>query len=146
MLFEKITADRMVALKSGDRLKNSLLSTLIGEIQNKTKAGKEEVAATDELVMGIIKKFIKSAEQSIEIVNNAGLTAEQERAELAILVDYMPKMMTEEETHDAVRIAITTTMATSVKDIGKVMGYLKKEHGQTLNMGIASKIVKEALA
>ncbi len=70
--------------------------------------------------------------------------AEQERSELSVIEEFLPQTMDEAETKAAIADAKASTGATSIKDMGKVMAELKTKHGASLDMSLASKLVKES--
>ncbi|HEX5644745.1 MAG TPA: GatB/YqeY domain-containing protein, partial [Erythrobacter sp.] len=72
--------------------------------------------------------------------------ADQERAELAIIEEFLPQMMSADETRAAITAVKTDIGADSIKDMGRVMAELKTRHGAVLDMTIASALVKESLA
>ncbi len=145
-LKEQIPQDLKNALRNKRTLELSVLRMLQAALKNKEiDNNKEEL--TDEGVIGVVGAEIKKrrdAAREFEKVNRPD-AADQEKAEIEILMKYMPQQMSEDEIRAAVKNAIDQTQAQSMKDIGKVMKVLMptvkgKADGQAVN-----KIVKEEL-
>lgn len=131
-----------------DELRTSVLRLLLSalnyyEIQ-KGGAGYE---ATDEDVLSIIQQQVKQRKDSIEQFKNAGRQdlADKEQKELEILQSFLPEQMSEEEVKVIVQQTINELGASSIQDMGKVMGALAHLRNQA-DMGLVSKLVKEKLA
>ena len=95
----------------------------------------------------VLQKMAKQRKESIELFDAGGRAdrAADERAELAVIEEFMPRQMGEDETKAAIEEAKAATGAASVKDMGKVMAELKAKHGAVLDMGLASALVKASL-
>lgn len=132
-----------------DAEKTSVLRLLISAIGyyeiNKGGAGYE---ATEEDVMSVIGSQVKQRKDSIEQYTNAGRTelADKEKAELEILQAYLPEQMGEEEVKKLVDEAVAQTGATSMSDIGKVMGALMPKVKGRADGGMVSNLVKSKLS
>ena len=102
----------------------------------------------DELVTDVLLKMAKQRRESIEMYEDGGRTelAEKEKSELAVIEEFLPKQMSENETRAAIAQIKTDLGADGMKDMGRVMGELKARHGATLDMSKASGLVKEALS
>ncbi len=145
-LKEQIPQDLKNALRNKRTLELSVLRMLQAALKNKEIDNKKE-ELTDEGVIGVVGAEIKKrrdAAREFEKVNRPD-AADQEKAEIEILMKYMPQQMSEDEIRAAVKNAIDQTQAQSMKDIGKVMKVLMptvkgKADGQAVN-----KIVKEEL-
>lgn len=132
-----------------DELKTSVLRLLLSAINyyeiQKGGAGYE---ATDEDVMAVTKKEVKQRRESIEQFKAGGRQdlVDKETKELEILQSYLPEKMSEEEIKTLVKQVITETGATSMADMGKVMGlFMPKVKGKA-DGSLVSKIVKEFLS
>jgi uncharacterized protein YqeY len=124
MLLEKVSEDHIKAMKARDSLRISVLSMLKSaikyqEIENKEK-GK---CLTDDDVVNVINKEVKKREESIEMYREAGRDelASKEAEELAILKEYLPEQLSEQEVEKYVNDIIAKLNATSQKDFGRVM-------------------------
>ncbi|MBL44060.1 MAG: aspartyl-tRNA amidotransferase [Sphingomonadaceae bacterium] len=150
MLREKIQAETVTAMKAKDKERTAALR-LIGakikdrDIELRTSDKKPE---DDELVTDVLLKMAKQRRESIEMYEDGGRTelADKEKAELAVIEEFLPKQMSEDETRAAIAAIKTELSADGMKDMGRVMGELKSRHGATLDMSKASGLVKEALS
>ena len=114
------------------------------EIASRTKGQKE---MSDSELIAILKKMIKQRKDSIEQFDKGGRAdlSEIEKNELLVLDKYMPEMMSEEAINELVTKTISELGAAGPQDMGKVMGHLKGSVGDSADMGLVSKIVKEKL-
>ena len=118
----------------------------LSEVQRFEIDNKEEV--DDAKALQIINKMIKQRNDSISQFREGGRDdlAEKEEKEVQILSKYKPQQLSEEEVTSRVQEAIQETGASSMQDIGKVMGVLKSSLAGSADMGMVSKIVKEELS
>lgn len=141
----RITEDMKNAMRSGEKDRLGLIRMLQAAI--KQREVDERIELDDAQVLSVIDKMIKQRRDSIaqfEAGGRADLVA-KESAEVAWLSDYLPAQLSEAEVDTLVREAIAATGAASMKDMGKVMGYVKpKAQGRT-DMGALSAHVKAAL-
>lgn len=150
MLRENIQKETISAMKAGDKPRTAALR-LIGakikdrDIENRTA---KSVPDDDDLVTEVLQKMAKQRRESIQMYEDGGRTelADQEKAELAVITEFLPQMMDEGETRAAIAQVKTDIGAESVKDMGKVMAELKSRHGATLDMSKASSLVKDSFA
>jgi len=147
-MIEKIQENLVEAQKAKDELKVSTLRLLLGAIKNFAIA-KESASynLTDEEIVGVIQKEIKQRKESIESykAGNRQELADKESKELEILQAYLPEQMSEEEIRKLVELAIAETGASSIAEMGKVMGVLSPKLKGKADMGVVSGIVKEKL-
>lgn len=150
MLRDQIQSETVTAMKAKDKERTAALR-LIGakikdrDIELRTADTKPK---DDELVTDVLLKMAKQRRESIEMYEDGGRTelAEKEKSELAVIEEFLPKQMSEEETRAAIAQIKTDLGADGMKDMGRVMGELKARHGATLDMSKASGLVKEALS
>ena len=130
---------------SKDNVTRDTLRMLISEI--KRYEIDNRVEADDLVVLATLKKMIKQRKDSIEQFEKGGRSdlSKIEKDELLILDKYMPEMMSEEAINELVTKTISEVGATGPQDMGKVMGHLKGSIGDSADMGLVSKIVKEKL-
>ena len=130
---------------SKDNVTRDTLRMLISEI--KRYEIDNRVEADDSVVLATLKKMIKQRKDSIEQFEKGGRSdlSKIEKDELLILDKYMPEMMAEEAIDELVTKTISEVGATGPQDMGKVMGHLKGSIGDSADMGLVSKIVKEKL-
>jgi uncharacterized protein len=114
------------------------------EIANRTK-DKEKIS--DSEIMAILKKMIKQRNESCEIYKKAGRQElfETETREIEVISGFLPKQLNDEETKKVCAEIIKEVGATSIKDMGKVMGELKSKHSDKLDFSKVSLIIKELL-
>lgn len=150
MLRENIQKETIAAMKAGNKPRTAALR-LIGakikdrDIENRTA---KSVPDDDDLVTEVLQKMAKQRRESIQMYEDGGRTelADQEKAELAVITEFLPQMMDEGATRAAIAQVKTDLGADSVKDMGKVMAELKSRHGATLDMSKASGLVKDSFA
>lgn len=149
MLRETINAAMKDALKARDAARTQTLRLISAAIKDREIAlrgeGKGEI--TDEDILGLLQKMVKQREESAAIyAQNARPELEaKERAEIAIIQEYLPKGLSEDEVEAAIRDAIAETGAEGVKDMGRVIGVLKGKYPGRIDFGAASRQVKAAL-
>ena len=149
-LRDKIETDYKNALKSKDKNKISTYRLILSgikdlDINNRSGPDKKETDEND--IKKLLKKMIKQRSESIDVYkkSNRNDLLEIEQAEVNILSEYMPKQLGEEETKKLCSEIIEKTDAVSIKDIGKVMGELKKNHADSIAFSKAGAILKEML-
>ena len=148
-LKKKIEAKLNETLKSKDKNTYPTLRLVVSaikdaEIAGRTK-GQKEVSDTD--ITGILKKMIKQRNESCEVYKNAGRNEllENETKEIEVISSFLPKQLSEEETKKICQEVIKSSGASSMKDMGKVMGALKSKHADTLDFSKVSLIIKKLL-
>ncbi len=122
MLVQKITDDYKQAMKDRNALKSSTLSFLRAQIKNFQIQQKND-QVNDADVLSLIKRQVKQRVDSIDQFEKGGRNdlVEKEKAELRILKSYLPEEFTDEELENIVREAISESLASSIKDMGKAM-------------------------
>ncbi|MEK7149701.1 MAG: GatB/YqeY domain-containing protein [Patescibacteria group bacterium] len=150
MLKQKISDDLKAAMKSGNAFELGVLRMLIAAINNKEieKRGKggDSVLIDDE-VMDVVVKEAKKRKESIDVYKqgNREDLAQKELKELEIIQTYLPKQLSEQELEKIIDEAIKTTNASTVKDLGKVMGLVSKETKGRADSKAISEIIKKKL-
>ncbi|MEX0999994.1 MAG: GatB/YqeY domain-containing protein [Thermodesulfobacteriota bacterium] len=145
-LKEQIPEDLKNALRNKKTLELSVLRMLQAALKNKEIDNKKE-ALTDEVVISVVGVEIKKRRDVVrefEKVNRPD-AADQEKAEIEILMKYMPQQMSEDEIRDVVKSAVEETQAESMKDIGKVMKVLMPKVKGKADGSVVNKIVRELL-
>ncbi len=150
MIRDTIKSATVNAMKAGDKPRTAALR-LIGakikdrDIELRTATQKPE---DDAMVVDVLMKMAKQRRESIVMFDEGGRTelAEQEREELAVIEEFLPQQMSDDETRAAIAAIKAELGADSVKDMGRVMAELKARHGTALDMSKASGLVKEALS
>lgn len=107
----------------------------------------ERVELDDERILVVLDKMVKQRRDSIKQYEEAGRAelADVEKAEIAVIQDFLPEQLTEDEIAALVKDAIAETGAASMQDMGKVMGIVKPKVQGRGDMGAVSKLVKAAL-
>ena len=146
-LENKIQSDLVQAMKEKDTVRVSALRSIKTAImETKTSAnGKKDLEDGD--IVKIIQKLAKQREEAATIYeeNKRPDLAEGERKELDVLDTYLPKMLTESEVEEIVAKTIADLGATSMKDMGKVMGFINKTYAGQVDGSMVSRIVKSKL-
>ena len=146
MLEEKIQQDIIAATKERNTDRLSAVKAIKNEIQvYKTSGANKD--ATDDVVLKLIQKLVKQHRESAEIYQNANRPdlAEKELSENRYLEEYLPKQLSEEEITKSIKKIISDVGATSIRDMGKVMGLATKQMAGTASGQVISKIVKNLL-
>ena len=149
-LREKIEADYKNALKSKDKNKISTYRLILSGIKDldiNNRSGPNKKETDDEDIKKLLKKMIKQRSESIEVYkkNNRNDLLEIEENEVNVLSEYLPKQMSEEETISICKQIIEKTGASSIKEMGKVMGELKQNHSDTIDFSKAGTLIKNLL-
>ena len=147
---DKIDLDYKNSLKLKDKIKIStyrLILSGIKELDIINRSGPQKRETHDDDIKKMLKKMIKQRAESIEVYkkNNRDDLLQIEKQEQEILSSYLPKQLSEEETKKICGEIIKATKASSIKDMGKVMGALKKEYGDVLDFSKVSNFIKEFL-
>ena len=138
------------ALKNGDKERIHTLRLIIAAIKDKEIASRssgEDSEILEETIIQLLKKMVKQRNDSIEMFEKASRTelAEKEKLEIAIINEFLPKQLSEEETKNICLEIVKKINAQSIKDMGKVMGELKKNYSDNLDFSKAGAILKEVL-
>ena len=149
-LREKIDDEYKNALKSKDKNKISTYRLILSglkdlDIQNRSGPNKKDT--DDDDIKKLLRKMIKQRTESIEIYkkNNRQDLLQIEENEVKIMSEYLPKQLSEDDTKKLCEQVINKINASSLKDMGKVMGELKKNHSDSVDFSLAGKIIKEIL-
>ena len=149
-LRDKIETDYKNALKSKDKNKISTYRLILAGIKDldiQNRSGPQKKETDDEDVKKLLKKMIKQRSESIEVYkkNNRNDLLEIEQGEVLVLSEYLPKQLSDDETKKICLEIISSTGASSIKDMGRVMGELKKKYADTIDFSKAGAILKELL-
>ena len=138
------------ALKAKDKNIYPTLRLVVSAIKDAEIAGrsKGQKEMTDGDIIAILKKMIKQRNESCEVYKKAGRNEllENETKEIEVISVFLPKQLSEEETKKICEDVIKSVGASSMKDMGKVMGALKSKHSDTLDFSKVSSIIKELLS
>jgi len=150
MSLKKLIEEKLnEALKAKDKNTYPTLRLVVSAIKDAEIAsrakGQKEMSDSD--LTSILKKMIKQRNESCEVYKKAGRSEllENETKEIKVISAFLPKQLNEEETKKICEEAIKTSGASSMKDMGKVMGELKSKHADTLDFSKVSSIIKKLL-
>jgi uncharacterized protein YqeY len=145
-LRERLHDDTTAAMRSGDALRRDVLRMAQNAIYNIEKAKK--VTLSEDEVLGVLTKEVKTRRESVEAFRGGGREdlATKEEAEIAILRDYLPEALSQQEIETLVAEAVAATGATSARDMGRVMGYLSPKIRGRADGKVVSGLVAQALA
>lgn len=149
-LREKIETEYKSAVKSKDKAKISTYRLILSGIKDLdilNRSGPNKKDTNDSDISNLLKKMIKQRTESIEVYkkNNRNDLLKIEQQEIEILLNYLPKQYSEEETKKLCIDLVNKIGANSIKDMGKIMGELKKNYPDTIDFSIAGKALKEIL-
>jgi uncharacterized protein YqeY len=141
----RLTADIKTAMKSGDKPRLAVLRLISSAV--KQREVDERVDTDDSAMIQILDKMAKQRRESIEQFESAERQdlADAEKAELAIIQDYLPAQLSDSEIDTLINDAISATGAESIRDMGKVMGTLKPQLQGRADMSAVSARIKDRL-
>ncbi|HVR91791.1 MAG TPA: GatB/YqeY domain-containing protein [Novosphingobium sp.] len=150
MLRDSIKSAQIAAMKAGDKPRLGAVRLILAKLKDRdielrTASVQPE---DDTMVVEVLQKMAKQRRESITMFEQGGRQelADAEKAEIAVIEDFMPAQMGEDETTAAIEAIKTELGASSIKDMGKVMAELKTRHGSQLDMSKASFLVKTSLS
>lgn len=145
-LRDRFTDAMKAAMKARDTKRLGAIRLMLADVQKQGIANKNENLSDDE-ILAVLARMIKQREDSVAAFESGGRPemAANERDEIAVIREFMPKQMSEEEARAAIKEVIAETGAASPKDMGKVMTALKGRYAGAMDFGKASGFVKDAL-
>jgi len=149
-LKETIETEYKNALKSKDKIKISTYRLILSSIKDldiSNRSGPNKKDTNDEDIKKLLKKMMKQRTESIDIYkkNNRSDLLEIEQNEFNILSSFLPKQLNDEDTKKICEEIISKLGANSIKDMGKVMGELKKKHADEIDFSKAGALLKKLL-
>ena len=149
-LKETIETEYKNALKSKDKIKISTYRLILSSIKDldiANRSGPNKKETDDEDIKKLFKKMVKQRAESIEIYkkNNRSDLLEVEQSEYDILSSFLPKQLSDEETKKMCEEIISKLGVSSIKDMGKVMGELKKQYADKIDFAKAGALLKQLL-
>jgi hypothetical protein len=147
-LRDDVSEQMKVAMRAGDKVRVGALRLMMAALKEReieARGAGKIVSRADELAL--LTKMVKSRQESLAIYQQAGRDdlAAQETAEIAVIGEFLPKQMTEDEVTAAAKAAIASVGAASLKDMGKVVSALKEGYPGQMDFAKASAIVKALL-
>jgi uncharacterized protein YqeY len=150
MLRETIKAAQIGAMKAGDKPRLAAVRLILAKLKDKDIELRTAATVPDDdvLVTDVLQKMAKQRRESITLYEQGGRQelADVEKAELAVIEEFLPQQMGEDEVKAAIAAIVAETGASGMKDMGKVVGALKAKHGTQIDMAKASALVKAALS
>ena len=150
MLRDDLKAAQIQAMKDKDKERLNAIRLILAKVKDRDIELRTSEASGDDdaLVIDVLQKMAKQRRESIAMYNEGGRAelAEAEEKELAVIEEFLPAQMSEEETKAAIEAIKAETGASGMKDMGKVMAELKARHGTELDMSKASGLVKASLS
>ncbi len=150
MIRDTIKAAQISAMKAGDKPRLAAVRLILAKLKDKDIELRTAANLPDDdvLVVDVMQKMIKQRRESITLYVQGGRQelADIEQAELAIIEEFLPAQLSEDEVMAAIEAIKTELGASSLKDMGRVVAELKARHGQNLDMSKASALVKASLA
>ncbi len=143
---DSIQSDQIKFLKEGNKEDSSTLRFALSFLNKEEKDKKIEL--NDSEVIKILKSMIKRNKDSYDQFMNAARQelADKEKKEMSLLNTYLPELLDEVKTEEIVKKVIDELDVKSIKDMGKAMGLIKNNHGDTIDMSLVSKYIKKLLS
>jgi len=144
-LQSELTENMKTAMRSGDKKRLAIIRLILAEIQQKEVDTRQ--ALDDKVIMKLLNKMLKQRRESMEQYKKAERhdLFDQENYEFGVISEYLPESLSEEEIEKIVIDAIETTSASSMKDMGKIMSYIKSNVKDNIDMAVVSTLVKNKL-
>ncbi|HYP57273.1 MAG TPA: GatB/YqeY domain-containing protein [Beijerinckia sp.] len=145
---EQFTSELKAAMKAGEKRRVDTIRMITAALKDRDiEARGQGKTISDEDILGLLQKMVKSRQESVEIYDKAGRSelADQEREEIAVIQSFLPQQLSEADVEAAITEAIAETGAASIKDMGKVVGVLKAKFAGRMDFGKASALVKAKL-
>jgi uncharacterized protein YqeY len=145
---EKFSSELKVAMKASDKRRVDTIRMIMGALKDKEiEARGQGKTLSNEDILALLQKMTKSREESQEIYEKAGRLdlSTQEAEEISIINSFLPQQLSGSEVEAAIAAAIAETGASSVKDMGKVVGALKAQFAGRMDFATASARVKAIL-
>lgn len=145
-IYEQVSERLHEAMRARDKARTSALRNIRAALQTAAKETGADTLPDDES-LAVLRRLAKQRAESIEAYEQGGRAelAASERAELAVIEDFLPRLADEETTRGWVREAIARSGATSARDVGKVMGDLMRHHRDELDGKLANRLARELL-
>ena len=150
MIRDDIKAAQVAAMKAGDKARLGTIRLMLAKIKDKDIELRTGTAPADDdvLVTDVLQKMVKQRRESITMYEQGGRQelADIEAAEVAVIEDFLPAQLSDDEAMAAIKAIVVELGAGSLKDMGKVMAAVKDRLGSQLDMSKASGWVKAALS
>ena len=143
---DSIQQDQINFLKEDNKEDSSILRFALSFINKEEKD--KQIELSDSEVVAVIKSLIKRNKDSFDQFTSANRPelAEKEKKEMDLLQSYLPEVMNENETEEIVKSTIDKLGISSMKEMGKAMGEIKKNHADTIDLSLVSQLIKKHLS
>ena len=143
---DSIQQDQINFLKEGKKEDSSILRFALSFINKEEKD--KQIELSDSEVVAVIKSLIKRNKDSYDQFTSANRPelAEKEKKEMDLLQSYLPEVMNENETEEIVKSTLDKLEISSMKEMGKAMGEIKKNHADTIDLSLVSQLIKKHLS
>ena len=143
---DSIQQDQINFLKEGKKEDSSILRFALSFINKEEKD--KQIELSDSEVVAVIKSLIKRNKDSYDQFTSANRPelAEKEKKEMDLLQSYLPEVMNENEPEEIVKSTIDKLEISSIKEMGKAMGEIKKNHADTIDLSLVSQLIKKHLS
>ena len=149
MIRDDLKAALVSAMKGSNKSRTAAIRLIQSAVKNRDIELRTAAAPADDdaMVTEVLQKMIKQRRESISMYEAGGRQelADQEKAEVAVIEEFLPRQMNEDEANAAIEAIVAEVGASSVKDMGRVMAVLKERHAGTIDMSKASGLVKARL-
>ncbi|SOH93522.1 hypothetical protein SAMN06273572_102198 [Monaibacterium marinum] len=150
MLREHLNTEIKAAMKAKQSLRLTTLRLVNAAIKDKdiaARAGDNADGVSDDEILAILAKMVKQRNDSVTAYEEAGRLelAEQERSEIEVIEEFLPRKLNDEEITAAIDVAMAKVGASSIRDMGKVMGELKAAHAGQMDFGKIGGMIKQRL-
>ena len=147
---ERIAQAMKDALKSKDQATLSTVRLIVAALKDRDIAARSDNnhdGISDDEILSMLQTMIKQRNESAKMYKDGGRPelADAEKAEIVLIQQFLPQQLSKDEIKKAITEAIAQTNAASIKDMGKVMAYLKEQHAGQMDFSSASQMVKAAL-
>ncbi len=145
-LIERLKDEQKTAMKAREKARLGTIRLIMAAIKQLEVDGQKTL--TDDEVLAVMTKMVKQRRDSVAQYSSAGRQdlADVELAEIAVLEEFMPKPLSDEEVRELVQNAIAASNATSMQDMGNIMAILRPQVQGRADMGVISQLVKQQLA
>ena len=146
-IIDDVSAQLIASMKARDATRTTALRGIRASLIEAMKADGSDTV-TDAAALTLLRRLAKQHAESIEAFDAGGRTelAQEERDQLAVIEAFLPSLADEDTTRGWVRAAIEQSGAGSMKDMGRVMGLLMRDHRDEIDGKLANQIVRELLA
>jgi len=140
-----IERDIKELMKSGEKRKVEIVRFILSHLKNEEKEKKRDLETSE--TIQTLKRLLKRNQESFDQFNKAGRDdlASKEKEEMDVIQNYLPEEISEEDVIKIIKETIASSGASSIKEMGKVIGLIKKSHGDNVDMSLVSKHVKSLL-